>query len=205
MGGPSRYVAHNYNCRVTGVDFTASRVEGARRLTRMARLHERVAFVTADALSMPFADRTFDVAISQEAFCHIPDKPLLIAQCARVLKRGGRIAFTDILKTGRTSAATEARLQREMTFQELGSVETYRQAVERAGCEVLSVEDLSERWRDILIERLAMYRGLKEQTVARFGAAHFAAWDAAYSHFVSLYETGELGGARFLARRSGGA
>ncbi len=203
MGGPSRYLAHNYGCRVTGIDLAESRIDGATRLTSMTGLDDRVEFRNANALDMPFAEATFDIVISQEAFCHVPDKDRLIAQCVRVLKPGGRIAFTDILVTGSTRGETRARLQQEMTFQELASVQSYRHALEREGCPVLKHRDLSDEWRVILADRLVMYRSLKDQTIDRFGEAHFARWDNAYSFFVGLYETGELGGGRFLARRSG--
>ena len=119
----------------------------------------------------------------------------------RVLKPGGRMAFTDVLTTDRTSEETRARLQREMTFQELGSSESYRRALERERCVVVETHDVSDEWRVILADRLAMYRSLKDQTVGRYGEAHFDKWDAAYGFFVGLYETGELGGGRFLARR----
>lgn len=203
MGGSSRYLAHNYDCRVTGIDLAESRIDGATRLTNMTGLDDRVEFRNANALDMPFADATFDVVISQEAFCHVPDKDRLIAQCARVLKPGGRIVFTDILVTASTREQTRARLQQEMTFQELGSAQSYRHALEREGCRVLEHRDISDEWRIILAGRLVMYRSLKDQTVDRFGEAHFAKWDNAYSFFVGLYETGELGGGRFLARRNG--
>lgn len=201
MGGPSRYLANKYGCRVTGIDLAESRIEGARRLTHMTGLDDRVTLRTGNALDLPFADASFDVLISQEAFCHIPDKDRLIGQCARVLKPGGRMAFTDILTTDRTGQETLARLEREMAFRDLGSEHTYLRAFEREGCPDPEIQDLSEEWRVILMERLAMYRSLKDQTVERFGAAHFARWDDAYSFFVGLYETGELGGARFLVRR----
>jgi ubiquinone/menaquinone biosynthesis C-methylase UbiE len=204
MGGPSRYYAHNYGCRVTGVDLTGSRIEGATRLTAMAGLDDRVTFQCASALDLPFDDRIFDVVIGQEAFCRVPDKDRLVSQCARVLKPGGRMVFTDILATRSTTDATRERLQREMTFIELGSQEAYRRRFERAGCAVTEVQDLSDEWRVILVERLAMYRSLKAQTVERFGNDHFTKWDNAYSHFVGCYETGELGGGRFLARRGDG-
>jgi sarcosine/dimethylglycine N-methyltransferase len=201
MGGPSRYLAHNYGCRVTGIDLTNSRIEGAKNLTKMAGLDDLVMFKNANALDLQFGDETFDALISQEAFCHIPQKDLLIAQCVRVLKPGGRMAFTDILTTDKTSDETRERLQHEMAFQELASARSYSQAFEDVGCENLKFEDVSEEWRIILAERLLMYRNLKDQTVERFGSAHFAKWDSAYSYFVGLYETGELGGGRFLAHR----
>jgi sarcosine/dimethylglycine N-methyltransferase len=204
MGGPSRYLAYTYGCRVTGIDMNESRVEGARRLTAMTGLGDRVALEIGNALDMPFPDGTFDVLISQEAFCHIPDKRRLVRECARVLKPGGRIAFTDIVATDAASDAVRERLGEEMTFQELASPDSYRSALVDAGCVVESVEDLSEDWRVILVDRLAMYRRLKDQTVERFGMAHFEKWDHAYSFFVGLYQTGELGGGRFLARRAGG-
>ena len=204
LGGPSRYLAHNYGCRVTGIDLTESRVLGARRLTELAGLDDLVTFEAANALDLSFADKSFDVLVSQEAFCHIPDKARLIAQCVRVLKPGGRLTFTDILATDRTDRETRSRLQREMTFQELGSTEGYRALLEGNGCDVQEIQDVSNEWRDILVERLAMYRSLRDQTVERFGESHFTKWDAAYSFFVGLYQTGDLGGARFLARRYDG-
>lgn len=201
LGGPSRYLAQKYGCRVTGIDLTESRVEGAKRLTAMVGLDDNVTFQTGNALDLPFGDRTFDAVISQEAFCHIPDKDRLVAQCARVLKPGGRLAFTDVLATDSTTERTRERLQREMTFLELGSQHTYRRQLEHEKCVVVEAQDVSDEWRVILIDRLAMYRSLKDQTVERFGDAHFTKWDNAYSFFVGLYATGELGGGRFLARR----
>lgn len=201
MGGPSRYLANNYGCRVTGIDMTESRIEGAQRLTVMAGLDDRVMFQCANALDLPFNNEKFDVVISQEAFCHIPDKNRLIAECVRVLKPGGRMAFTDVLATESTTEATRERLRREMTFVELGSLNAYRNQFESEGCVNIETLDVSDEWRVILLDRLAMYRSLKDQTVERFGSSHFTKWDNAYGFFVGLYETGELGGGRFLARR----
>jgi sarcosine/dimethylglycine N-methyltransferase len=201
MGGPSRYLAHNYGCHVTGIDLTQSRIDSATKLTRMVGLEPLVNFKCANALDLPFPDNTFDALVSQEAFCHVPQKNKLIAECIRVLKPEGRMAFTDILITDKTSDETKARLEREMVFHELSSADKYHKALEREGCITIEVSDLSAQWRDILQERLDMFRSLKDQTVDRFGEAHFNKWDDAYSFFVGLYRTGELGGGRFLAHR----
>ncbi|HSF30421.1 MAG TPA: methyltransferase domain-containing protein, partial [Candidatus Tectomicrobia bacterium] len=64
-----------------------------------------------NALALPFADGMFDIVIGQEAWVHVPDKGRLVAECARVLAPGGRIAFTDFLRTRTMQPTDLARLQ----------------------------------------------------------------------------------------------
>lgn len=200
MGGPARYLAHRLGCRVVGLDFTESRHLAAQRLTALVGLGELVSFRYGNALDMPFEDASFDVVIGQEAWCHVPEKPRLIAECARVLKSGGGIAFTDILRRPALSDAEMARLTREMTFPTLESADGYAALLESRGCRVLVRDDLSAQWARILLDRLAMYRGLKDETIAKFGTEHFRQWDETYAFFVGLYQEGKLGGGRFVAR-----
>ena len=201
MGGPARYLAHRLGCRVTGLDITKGRHEAAVRLTEMVRLDHLVEFRLGNALDMPFAGASFDVVIGQEAFAHVPDKPRLIAECARVVRPGGLIAFTDILRREHLSDAEFERLRRDMTFQSLESLEGYGRLLADHGCTVLAREDLSAWWTEVLQRRLEMYRSLRDTTVAKFGAAHFARWDETYAFFVGLFAAGRLGGGRFVARR----
>jgi len=201
MGGPARYIAHNYGCRVSGVDLTESRIEGALRLTELVGLSDRVDFRCANALENPFADQTFDVVIGQEAWCHIPDKPRLIGECVRVTKTGGHLAFTDILEGRGLSADDRAEMAEGMGYADMATLARYRELLEAAGCEVIEAEDLSARWAVILRQRLEMYRSLEAPTVASFGEATFRRWDRIYTLFVALIEKGHLSGGRFLARR----
>jgi sarcosine/dimethylglycine N-methyltransferase len=202
MGGPARYLAFHYGCRVTGLDITESRHQGAVRLTRMVGLEDRVDFRLGNALAMPFAAAGFDVVLGQEAFCHVPDKPRLIAECARVVRPGGVIAFTDILRRPALTPAASARLEREMTFLSLESLDGYARLLADQGCTVLERDDLGAWWTVILKQRLEMYRGLKATTVAKFGAEHFGRWDDTYAFFVGLFAQGQLGGGRLVARRA---
>ena len=201
LGGPARYLAYHHGCRVTGVDMNTDRLAGAVRLTERTKLQDRVLFHHANALQTGLADETFDVIVSQEAFCHIPDKKTLIAECVRLLKPGGCIVYTDILARNSMTNEIRSRLENEMVFSELSTLEQYCHLLEGKGCQVVEVEDLSDDWAQILIDRLAMYRSLKEQTVSSFGLAHFQKWDRTYSFFVDLYRSGELGGGRFVARK----
>ena len=201
LGGPARYLAYHHGCRVTGVDMNTDRLAGAVRLTERTKLQDRVLFHHANALQTGLADETFDVIVSQEAFCHIPDKKTLIAECVRLLKPGGRIVYTDILARNSMTNEIRSRLENEMVFSELSTLEQYCHLLEEKSCQVVEVEDLSDDWAQILIDRLAMYRSLKEQTVSSFGLAHFQKWDRTYSFFVDLYRSGELGGGRFVAHK----
>lgn len=201
MGGPARYLAHRIGCKVTGIDFTESRYHSAIKLTRMVGLEGLVDFVHGNALDMPFPDNSFDVVIGQEAWCHVPDKPRLIAECARVVKPGGVIAFTDILRTDKLSNADMRRLRSEMTFPDLETLGGYAQLLRNGGCTLLEHDDLSDIWKRVLEDRLAMYRSLGEETERNFGAERSREWDDAYAFFVSRYREGKLGGGRFIARR----
>lgn len=205
LGGPARYLARSVGCRVTGLDLTASRHESAQRLTAHVGLDDRVAFHLGSALDMPFAAATFDVVVGQEAWCHVPDKARLIAECARVVKPGGIIAFTDILRRDSLSPDDLARLAVEMTFPTLESLDGYRNILEANGCTVERRDDLSTLWTRILVDRLAMYRSLGDHTEQKFGTGRKAGWDQAYSFFVGLYRAGRLGGGRFVARRRAGS
>ena len=203
LGGPARYLAHHYGSRVTGIDLNQSRVDGAVRLTEMVGLEEKVSFYRANALSSGLPSAEFDSLISQEAFCHIPNKPGLLTECIRVLKPGGLIAFTDILEGASMTKPVRERLRQEMTFTELNTLDGYRALLDANGCGVKKAEDLTEEWAQVLVKRLAMYRRLKDQTVARFGSSHFEKWDRTYSFFVGLYASSELGGGRLLAQKRG--
>jgi len=203
LGGPARYLAWKTGCQVTGIDLTASRVEGATALTEAAGLADKVRFRQGNALALPFGDASFTLAISQEAFAHIPNKPTLVAGITRVLQPGGRLVFSDILSRERLGEHDARRLFDGMRFSEIATEADYRGWLSATGMGIVNVTDLSEEWTRILVERHAMYRSLREQTVARLGLEHFDRYDQAYEHFVGLYRTGVLAGALFHARRNG--
>lgn len=195
MGGPARYLAWKTGCTVTGLDLTASRVEGATELTRLAGLAGSVRFVHGNALDMPFPDASFTLAIAQEAFAHVPGKPRLVAECARVLRPGGRLVFSDILHRGDLSGDDARRLYEGMAFSEIATADGYAALLRANGMTVVRSVDLTQAWTRILVERHAMYRSLEADTVARLGREHFERYDRAYAHFVGLYTGGVLAGA----------
>jgi ubiquinone/menaquinone biosynthesis C-methylase UbiE len=96
LGGPSRYLAATYGCRVSGVDLTAEFVATAIALTHRVGLTDQVDFRNGSALSLPFPNARFDLAWSQNVAMNIEDRPRYYAEMRRVLKPGGRLAIQDI-------------------------------------------------------------------------------------------------------------
>ena len=202
IGGPARWIAYRRGCRVTGIDLTASRVEGAGRLTRRVGLDACVQFKQGDATAMPFADAIFDALVSQEAWCHIPDKASLISECVRVLKRQCVIAFTDIISLTDLDPEEERRLLAGMLMPRPFFISEYTRLLDNRGCIVEQRTDLSEEWKSILVARLEMYRSLRDTTIAKFGEARYLEYDRAYSDYVGLFVSGKLGGVRVAARKA---
>jgi MPBQ/MSBQ methyltransferase len=96
LGGPSRYLATTYGCRVSGVDLTPEFVETATALTARVGLTDLVDFRVGSALNLPFPDASFDCAWSQNVAMNIADRPRYYAEMRRVLRRGGRLAIQDV-------------------------------------------------------------------------------------------------------------
>ncbi len=97
IGGPARYLAATFGCRVTGVDLTPRFVEAASELTALCSLDALVGFVRADAAALPFEANTFDHAICFYVGMNLPDKAAVLSEAARVLKPGGRLIWTEVV------------------------------------------------------------------------------------------------------------
>jgi SAM-dependent methyltransferase len=97
LGGPSRYLAATFGCRVQGVDLSPSFVEAATYLGERAGLGDKVAYDCANALALPYDDGTFDLAWTQHVAMNIADRARLYAEVHRVLRPGGRFAIYDVV------------------------------------------------------------------------------------------------------------
>jgi SAM-dependent methyltransferase len=72
-----------------GIDLTAE-------MLAEARASQEGMFVRGDAGRLPFADGTFDAAVTRNALHHIADPGAVIRDMARVLRPAGRLIVEDI-------------------------------------------------------------------------------------------------------------
>lgn len=84
--------AARVGARVTGADLTPELLEQARENASIAGVS--VEWHEADAEALPFADRCFDVVLSQFGHMFAPRPDVTTAEMLRVLKPGGTIAFS---------------------------------------------------------------------------------------------------------------
>jgi SAM-dependent methyltransferase len=100
VGGPARFLAATYGCRVVGVDLSEPFVDAASYLTERTGQSGQVSFETASALDLPFDDGRFDAVLLQHVAMNISDRVRLYREIRRVLKPGGRFATYDVVSNG---------------------------------------------------------------------------------------------------------
>jgi ubiquinone/menaquinone biosynthesis C-methylase UbiE len=201
LGGPSRYFAHRYGAYVTGIELTPARVKGAEELTRRVGLQDTVRVIEGNVMQVPLPESSVDVVISQESLLHVPDKERALAEAYRILKPGGRIVFTDWVAHHPLSEVDKKLMWQGMAVADLYSLQKYAKLIERTGFDVKSVEDLTRDWADILKQRLAMYRKLREEAEKAGTPAGHDAFYESYVRFVDLVNDATLGGGRFAGQK----
>ena len=95
IGGPARYLADRFDCRVDGIDITPAFIDTAARLTELLHLQGRVIFELGDGNHLPYADASFDGAYSQHVTMNVPDRPRFFGEAFRVLKPGAFFALSE--------------------------------------------------------------------------------------------------------------
>jgi ubiquinone/menaquinone biosynthesis C-methylase UbiE len=144
IGGPARYFANRFGCRVSGIDLTSEFCDVARHLTRLLKLEQRVTFEVGDALAMPFGDASFGGAYSMNVSMNIADKGALYREIHRVLKPGGWLVLSEVAKGegGQRDFPTPWAASAHTSF--LSTPEETRRGLRDAGFDVMRLRDTLE-------------------------------------------------------------
>jgi len=166
IGGPSRFLAENFGCRVTGLDLTAEFVEVARMLARRTGFLDKVTYRQGDALDLPFADASFDLVWSQNAAMNIADRDGLYTQMHRVLRPAGRLAIQDVAAGPGGEPFYPTPWAKDKTISFLFAPEVTRAKLERTGFRVLAWHDPTA---ESLQQALARAKALEGGTLPPLG------------------------------------
>jgi SAM-dependent methyltransferase len=133
LGGPARFAASRYRCRVDGIDLTPEYVETGRVINGWVGLADRVSLHQGSALAMPFADGTFEGAYMLHVGMNIEDKAKLCAEVGRVLRPGALFGIYDVMKVGDGEMTFPAPWATTAESSALAPPRQYRSALEAAG------------------------------------------------------------------------
>lgn len=159
IGGPARYMAHRFGCRVTGIDLTAEFCDIARHLTRLLGMQDQVKFELGDALAMPFADSSFDGGYSMNVSMNIADKAGLYREIHRVLKPGAWLALSEIAKGPGPELDYPTPWARSADTSFLSTPGETRRGLQEAGFEIVALRET--------IEEAKAYGARSRELVAR--------------------------------------
>ena len=155
LGGPSRILASQYGCKVTGVDLTESYIRAASTIAGWVGLDHLVKYKQGDALQLPFEDATFDVGWTQHVAMNIPDKSKMYSEVRRVLKPQCPFAIYDVLQGTGGEVLYPVPWAREPSLSFLVTPDKLRELLEEAGFEIASWRDTTEAGRSWFREMTA--------------------------------------------------
>jgi arsenite methyltransferase len=127
--------------RVYGVDMTDEMLELARRNQREAGV-ENIEFLKGTIEEVPLPDDSVDVVISNCVINLSANKPAVFREAARVLRRGGRFAVTDIVAdTGMDEETRRDMAQWTGCIAGALTEEEFRRGLEAAGFEQIELRE----------------------------------------------------------------
>ena len=90
-----RFLDRAPGARVTVCDMTESMLGEGRKRAEAGKLADRLAWVTGDAMALPFADDSFDRYTISFGIRNVTRIPDALAEARRVLKPGGRLVVLE--------------------------------------------------------------------------------------------------------------
>ena len=143
IGGPARWIAARYGCRITGVDLTPGFCEAALELNSITGLAEKITILHGSALALRVPDAAFDRGYSQAVLMNIADKLGFMREAFRVLRPGGLLAlsFVGSGPTGEPYYPLPWAATAGTSF--LASLDEVRSDLLAAGFEIVTLRDTS--------------------------------------------------------------
>jgi cyclopropane fatty-acyl-phospholipid synthase-like methyltransferase len=105
LGAPAIHIAGEYGARVTGVTISPVEAERATGRAAEAGVADKVTFEVGDYHTLPFPENHFDAVVAIESLFNAFDLEKALLEFQRVVRPGGFVAISEMVKTNDASAA----------------------------------------------------------------------------------------------------
>lgn len=202
LGAGMHFLSQAYGVKPYGVDATEHMVQEANRRLPQAGVND-YEIKLGDVTAIPYPDGRFDGVWGEDAWCYVEDKEKLIAEAARVLKPGGKIAFTDWLIGPKGMCEESAqRICNVMKFPDMLTQKQYNELLEKHGFRILVSEDLTEDFANHIESYLHLLAGQKHYDAMKILDWNTDVFNFLGSEFGFMLEKAREGGfgrGRFVA------
>jgi len=203
LAGGLRFLVKTHHIKAYGLDGTPYMVAEARRRVKAEKLSKHIQLKLGDVTCIPWPDRSFDVVWGEDAWCYVDAKEKLITEAARVLKRGGVIAFTDWIEGAKGLKNKEAeRINRFMKFPYMESMKGYKKLLRDNGFDLKVAEDVTPDFAEHITLYIKMLTGQLTYDALRIigdDVGLFQAMGAEMSFMEKMAHAGKFGRCRFVA------
>lgn len=202
VGGPAVRLAQATGCEVVGVTVSPAQAERARQRVAAAGLEGRASFQVADAMALPFESGSFDAAWAFESLFHMPDRTQVLREVGRVLRPGGRVVISDIIRGAELGAQEEAFLGSAFKVNAFIAAEAYPPIFQQAGLELVELQDVSKHTMGTLNRTTEyVFTGPTSEALrSAYGEQGFEAIKGMWHHAANIYAQ-RLGYVLIVARK----
>lgn len=194
-GGPSLALVERTSCRLTGLDAEPAGIARAQAKTAQRGLGDRATFAVVDCGGpLPYPDGAFDAVLCIDAICHLPDRLATLSEWARLLRRGGRLLFSDPVVVTGAVAKSALDIRAAAGFFLFVPPGINEEAIKAADLNLLRCEDRTRACAEIA----ARWHAARARRAAVLQLDEGAAWFEQRQRFLAT--TAELASSGRLSR-----
>lgn len=131
-GWPGLYLATTTGCWVVGTDLPRDGLQHASERAVADGADDRAGYIQATGRHQPLRSGAFDAVVHTDVLCCLAPKESVLRECWRILRPGGRLAFTTIHVAPALDRRSHRRAVRAGPWH-VATRRPYREMVERAG------------------------------------------------------------------------
>jgi SAM-dependent methyltransferase len=162
---------------------------------------DRVSFQLADAMSLPFDAGSFDGSWALECLFHMPDRPRVLREIARVLRPAGRLVIADLIERIPMSSDEKQFFQSGLMVNSGIGQSDYLRTIQDAGFEVVEALDITPNIQRTFPLSLEALERREADLRKAFGEEPGTMMKAMFHRGIDIYQR-YLGYVVFTARKA---